>query len=320
VAFRPEDGAAVQLLAYAEGAAGQELFLRRREQGDYAVLYRTKNNKMRFQNRLIYLTLSILMICCQNEQQLGYPEYYRNFNQIDEYLESGQINIAISKFDSISTKIPHIPSSHLFKMARICAEHNLCELSAKYLKKSLQNGREYGKGTGAYKTIEDCIPELSEVLEQESEIHKQYFDFNYKALIDSMFQADQKARGGSDYEAMGLIDSLNMITLLSQIEKKGYPGEKLIGHTSAINAFIIILHMDRDRNNEIFKPILDEAYNNGQLWPTGYAWIVDRRRAWGDDQLEPYYYHMPSKEYEKFDLQRINEINRRRDSIGLAPK
>lgn len=77
---------------------------------------------------------------------------------------------------------------------------------------------------------------------------------------------------------------------------------------------------DRDNQNEIFKPILDEAYNSGQLWPRGYAWIVDRRRAWGDEELEPYYDHMPSKKYDNFNMEQINEVNRRRDSIGLGPK
>ena len=152
------------------------------------------------QKRIKYLALLFLIISCQNKEQFTYPEYYRNFNQIDEYLNSGKINLAISKFDSISTKIPHVPSSDLFEMARICAEENFCALSAKYLEESLHNGQEYDKGIGAYKTIDYCSAEISKVLEQENEIHKQHFNFKYKAQIDSMFQADQKARIESDYE------------------------------------------------------------------------------------------------------------------------
>jgi len=264
--------------------------------------------------------LSLVILSCQNEEQITYPEYYRNFNKISEYLNSGQIEIAIAKFDSLSAKIPHVPSSHLFKMSRICSENNLCDLSAKYLKKSIKNGKEYGKGIGQYKTIDQCSKEIESVLKMESEIHKQKFNFYYKAQIDSMFQADQKARNESDYETLKVVDSLNMLTLMNQIEKYGYPGEKSIGHESAFNAFIMLLHMDRDKQNKIFKPILDEAYNSGQLWPRGYAWIVDRRRAWGDEELEPYYYHMPSKKYDNFNMEQINEVNRRRDSIGLEPK
>lgn len=270
--------------------------------------------------KCIYLILLLVIISCQYEEQISYPEYYRNFNKINEYLNSGDIEIAIVKFDSLCTKIPHVPSSHLFKVARICSENNLCDLSAKYLKKSIQNGQEYGKGIGRYKTIEHCKNEIDNVLKKEPEIHRQNFNFNYKAQVDSMFQADQKARTESDYETMKVVDSLNMLTLLQLVESYGYPGEKIIGHESAFNAFILLLHMDRDKKNKIFKSILDEGYNSGQLLPRGYAWIIDRRRAWGEDKLEPYYYHMPSKEYDNFNMEQINEINRRRDSIGLEPK
>lgn len=256
----------------------------------------------------------------KNEKQISYPEYYRNFHQIQDYLEAGNIKLAVSKFDILSNRIPHIPSSHLFKMARVCAEQNFCELSAKYLLKSLQNGKEYGKGMGTNKTIDHCILEISEVLEQEFAIHKQHFNFEYKTQIDSMFTADQKARSASDYESISMVDSMNMYTLLAQIEKFGFPGEKIIGHESAFNAFIILLHMDRDKKNKVFKPILEQAYHDGQLWPRGYAWIVDRRRAWGDDEIEPYYHHMPSDKFDTFSLDQKNEINRRRDSIGLEPK
>ncbi len=178
--------------------------------------------------KCIYVILSLVLLSCQNEQEITYPEYYRNFNKINEYLNSGQLGIAITKFDSLSARIPHVPSSHLFKVARLCSENNLCDLSAKYLKKSIENGKEYGKGIGQYKTIDQCSKEIESVLKMESEIHIRNLNFYYKAQIDSMFQADQKARNESDYETMKVVDSLNMLTLLHQIEKYGYPGEKLI--------------------------------------------------------------------------------------------
>jgi len=269
--------------------------------------------------RIHILVLFILITSCQNEEQISYPEYYRSFNQIKEYLNAGEIQTAIRKFDDLSKKISHIPSSHFYKMASACAENNLCVLSAKYLKKSFQNGYEYPKKTNSNKSIINCSVELKEIFEQEIPLHQLIFNYEYKSAIDSMFQVDQKARMESDYEVMRIIDSLNMLTLLSQIKKIGYPSEKLIGHNSASRAFILILHMDRDKKNQIFKPILDKAYNEGFLHPRGYAWIADRRRAWGDEELEPYYYHMPSKKYDNFSLEQINEINKRRDSIGLEP-
>lgn len=56
------------------------------------------------------------------------------------------------------------------------------------------------------------------------------------------------------------------------------------------------------------------------LWPNGYAWIVDRRRSWGEYELEPYYYHMPSQNYSSFSEEQKKIIDMRRDSLGLRPK
>lgn len=269
---------------------------------------------------LKYLFLIFTIVACQNTEQISYPEYYRAFNEINEDLNSNKIDLAISKFESLQNRVKHIPSRHLFKIARKCAEHNLCELSAKYLKKSFLNGYEYTKETNPNKAIINCSEAVNETLKFESEFHNFHFNYEYKSLIDSMFQIDQKLRMGSDLTKMKLIDSLNMISLLHQVEKFGFPSEKLIGHKSASRAFILFLHMDRDKNNKVFKPILDNAYNKGYLDPISYAWIVDRRRAWGDEELEPYYYHMPSKNYDSFNTEQINEINRRRDSIGMEAK
>lgn len=270
----------------------------------------------------IFKIISIVMLItsCPLEQQITYPEYYKAFRQVSAHLDGGEITLALSKFDKIKDRIPHIPSSHLFKIARVCAENNHCELASEYLKLSFENGREYGKGTGAHKTITGCQNQIAAILEQEAAIHDRHFNYEYKLKIDSMFEADQAVRFASDYDEMKIIDSIHMFTLLKQIGEFGYPGEKLIGQSSAFAAFIMLLHMDRDRNNKVFKPILDEAYNAGDLWPSGYAWIVDRRRAWGEESLEPYYYHMPSKNYASFNKEQVDEINRRRDSIGLAPK
>lgn len=270
--------------------------------------------------RLIQLLLLLFVFGCQKQQLISYPEYYREYNVVSELLNTGELEIAIAKFDSISSCIPHVPSNHYFKIARSCANHYRCDLAADYLRKSLENGQEYGKGIGAYTTIDLCKSEVNEVLKREEEIHRVNFNYNYKNQIDSMFEVDQKARTEYDGDKMREVDSLNMLTLLQGIEEYGYPGESIIGHASAFNAFIMLLHMDRDKNNEILKPILDKAYDSGQLGPRGYAWIIDRRRAWGSEKLEPYYYHMPSEKYDSFSKEQRQEIDRRRDSIGLGPK
>ncbi len=131
---------------------------------------------------------------------------------------------------------------------------------------------------------------------------------------------DQSIRFSNDFEQMRIGDSVNMEIMLSLIEKYGYPSERLIGHRGAFNAFIILLHMDRDTNNLIFGPTLHQAYSEGNLSLNGYAWIVNRRRSWGEHELEPYYYHMPSQNYAFFSEEQKKIIDIRRDSLGLRPK
>ena len=270
----------------------------------------------------IYCAILIaFFFACKNEDpKMSYPEFYKNFNEIAAFIYNDQIEEAIVKFENIATRIPHVPSSYYFGMARACAEKGKCSQAAKYLEKSLVNGQEYGKGVGMHKTIDLCEDEINNVLIKEEEIHKEHFNFEYKALIDSMIVIDQRAMSESDYERARTVISQNMATLLSNIERYGYPSEMLIGHKSAFSAFILILHSDIDKENEIFSPILWKAFENGQIWPKGLAWIIDRRRVSSEDKLEPYYYHLSSEKYYDLTAEQMEEVNRRRDSIGLKPK
>lgn len=276
-------------------------------------------------NNLVLLILSVLtsglLFCQPSFSHIDYPTYYRNMNTINDLLELGEFEKARYKFDSIVVLVKHVPSAHYFKMARISAERNNCELTRKYLLAAFKNGEEYGKGIRKHKVIIGCTTIVNELIAKEKEIHDKYFNYDYKAQIIAMHEEDQSVRTSNEFKTKGkVIDSLNMEKMLSLIDKYGYPSEKLIGIRSAFDAFIILLHMDRDTNNKIFGPILNEAYSDGYLWPNGYAWIVDRRRNWGINRLEPYYYHMPSPNYDTFSVEQKKLINIRRDSIGLRPK
>lgn len=276
---------------------------------------------MKIQLTVLYL-LSTVLLFCQNDLKIkiDYPTYYRTFNKISDLLEQGEFEKVVTKFDSIVVLVKRVPSAHYFKMARISAEQNHCELTKKYLLKSLQNGEEYGKGIRKHKTITGCESIVNELLLQEKTIHDAHFNYIYKAKIDSMLIEDQAVRGNGKFERMGQVDSMNMEMLLRLIEIYGYPSENIIGNKSAFNAYIMLLHMDRDLENKVFGPILNKAYNDGYLWPSGYAWIIDRRRKGGKKTVEPYFYHMPSPNYNSFSEEHKLVIDNRRDSIGLRPK
>ncbi len=162
---------------------------------------------------------------------------------------------------------------------------------------------------------EKC-PELSNISYENPK-----FDSDYRDAILEMIEVDQAARTGKGGETQPIhvVDSLNIQKLLSLIDEKGYPNPKNVGHIAAGNAFIIMLHFDSDIGNKKLKPIIDKAYNDGFIAPSQYAWIIDRRRNWGPEKLDPYYYQLPIHKYFDLSIEEIAEIDKRRDSIGLKP-
>lgn len=265
-----------------------------------------------------------MSISCQTQEvdQISYPEFHNHFRYIRTLIKAQKIDMAISQFDSISQRVSFTPSHYLFSMANACAKEGRCDLAAHYLEKSLINGREYGKGFGRTKTIDSCQEAINATLAKEQSIHEHHFNFTYKEMIDSMIVDDQASRSGegSSAQLVQNTDSINMIKILNLIENYGFPSDRLIGHNSAMQAFIIILHMDRDTGNIIFKPILDKALQEGKIDPSQYAWIVDRRRYWSERNLEPYYYHIYTETFDQLSIAEVEEINRRRLNIGLGPK
>ncbi len=134
-----------------------------------------------------------------------------------------------------------------------------------------------------------------------------------------MFQRDQVVRKGELDKDMSTVDSLNIEMLLKLIEEKGYPSSKLVGSMVSGNAFIILLHFDSDIGNVKLKSIMGKAFNEGMISPGQFAWIIDRRRNWGPQKLDPYYYQLPTEKYFEMSKEEIDIIDKRRDSIGLKP-
>lgn len=264
----------------------------------------------------MFVLFGVFSCSSKQNDKITYPEYNKSTKKIFRLMEDGDLDVGIQKFDSLIQKVPFVPSNHSFKMAKFCAENGRCDIAIKYLELSFRNGHEYDQVVNSINQLSSCMLKLKELISKESIIHKKYFNFEYKAIIDSMFMIDQNAREGIGKD-FGNADSINFISLMYLIGKYGFPSERLIGSSSAFNAYIMMLHMDKDLDNIKLKPILDDAFNDGYLGPIGYAWIVDRRRIWGPKKIEPYYYHMTSEYYDNLSKNEIIEINRRRDSIGL---
>jgi hypothetical protein len=244
--------------------------------------------------------------------QISYPEFYRQYNEIESIIDRNKSKEAIVKFDSLTQYVPFVPSYCYFRMYN--AVNPNCELAAKYLKLALVNGYEFAAGNK--EIMHNCSEIIKTIAQQESTIHASTFNFKYKSAIDSMFIQDQKYRALSDSAKCKSVDSSNMELLLDLINTYGYPSEKIIGSKSAFDAFIILLHMDSDKDNVVFGSIINEAFGKGYIGSKGFSWITDRRRS--VENQDPYYYHFVTQGYDKLSSTQKDEINRRRDSIGLS--
>lgn len=265
-----------------------------------------------------------------NSELDNYPDYYQNYNKTQKLIDEGQLQESLALFKNIANSVSYVPASNYFTMAQIASKTGDCELTASYFTKAIENGYEYDKTLKMKERLnektflekygfENCNQNIERIAKKQSDIQNQYFNQEYKKIIDSLFQKDQEIRLNEFDEKSIQIDSTNILTLLNLIKSYGYPNAKIVGHKTSSRAFIILLHFDKDYDNKILKPIIDNAYHSGFLSPTGLAWIVDRRRNWGPKQLDPYYFQIPAKVYDNYSIHAKEVVNARRDSIGLKP-
>jgi len=234
-----------------------------------------------------------------------------------EYIGAGNLNRACVLTDSLESMFPNIRSIHYFELAFLASMKKKCDVAEKYLIKALESGFEYGKGMLPNKTLMNCVEMKKRVLGEYNTEDR--FNQEYRKKLAQMIIDDQNFRTGGDTSLNYDVDSVNMIKLLDLINQFGFPDEKKVGYVGYESAFFIILHMDQDLDNKILGSILRTALEHGELTPSWYAWVVDRRRAWGPKKLRPYYYKLPHKSLDSLTRQEVEVVNLRRDSIGLRP-
>ena len=285
---------------------------------------------------VIVLQAGILLLltgCKVGSGQEGspYPEYHRAFHKIEVLIDSGDIAASLDLFEVIIQPLDYVPAYDYFTISRAASKALRCELAATYFRKALAQGLEYDKiralkdrmGAKAYNRMYGfaaaCSRQVEAVAQEQHYIQHPYFDKAYKQAIEDLFQKDKAYRGeGVPVHDLVRVDSQNISTLLRLIEQNGYPHSQIVGHETSKHAYIILLHYDNDEGNKRLKPILDQAYHNGYLGPTGIAWIVDRRRAWGPKKQAPYFYFLNKERYKDLPIEEKRAVDFRRDSIGLS--
>lgn len=111
-------------------------------------------------------------------------------------------------------------------------------------------------------------------------------------------------------------DSITAATLLANIQKYGFPNMKIVDKGACEIARNILLNYDYDRRNERLNDMLFKALIKGEISPSFYAQVVDRRNLFNGAPPE---FYEPVLGYEKLTVKEFGPANIKRKSIGLYP-
>ena len=276
-----------------------------------------------------FFTISILFFSCEKESE-NYIDYYHLIRESKKHSKLNDPNRALEVFDLATKKVQYVHIRNYIYAAFEAKKIGSCELALQYLSKAIIQGYNHDAPhlteeeflsnffdcSTESKTNQDLKNSLLSMLKNPNRT----INIKLKETLDSLFIVDQKVRvesNSSDY--MKEVNSSNILLLIKLIEKYGFPDERLVGTYTAENIFYVLLHFDSDHNNVILKDILEDALKRGQITPQNYAWLIDRRLAWGPDRKDPYYYQMPTKKITDLTEEEIKEIDTRRSQIGLKP-
>ena len=260
----------------------------------------------------LVLTLTLFALILKGQSFQDYGKFYFEFEQLIDQKDDFTAEELNHKFDKITYKLKFIPTKSLLRIAEINALNGNVETAKKIIDLAIRNGLDDYQ---ACKFCDEYDIDIEELLNKT----RSNLNISYKRQIDSMSVWDQCTRTKSCKQSITYVDSSNMVLLLSLIEQYGFPSENVIGSTSADKAIVMILHFDRDKSNKIWGNVLKDAFGTGKVSPRYYAWIKDRRLAWGLNK-EQYYHFIPTPEYKEYDQMKLEEIQLRRDSIGLRVK
>lgn len=252
--------------------------------------------------------------------QSNYIEYAVKMRVVRKMLSNEEYEAAYDKFKASAENFDYVKADDLRLFSAICLNVGKCDEGLQAYQQAVSRGFNFNddyleffkqKCTNFNREFENILIDLkSDYLGK--------LNISYRDSVLKYYQLDQNVRRRynaglcSDIE-LKTTDSIVINSIWPFIEKYGIGDERLIGLDAANNLFIILLHFDADQSNNL-GPYLLDALMNGKIKPENYAWIIDRRRVWGN-HLKPYYYQIPNG-VDKLDNKEIEEINRRRSIIG----
>ena len=179
--------------------------------------------------------------------------------------------------------------------------------------------------------------ELLEIVKANKEEAEKYLDKELVALLDTIFQEDQKYRKeidevlqkhGQDSEEfkvllqkMEMADTENLVKVQQILDTRGWLGTDVIGSRGNMTLFLVIQHADLETQVK-YLPMLREAVKKGKASASNLALLEDRVAIrQGGKQIYGSQIGMDKETGEYYVMQMIEpeKVNERRAEVGLGP-
>ncbi len=272
--------------------------------------------------------------------------FHANIAAAERMYKNDSLLQAYAKYDIAFTGYTGaINPSHYFKAA-LCALKIKEEFKAlNYLEKAITNGydvdsskkddvifynkntkKDYAENIAKWEAAKEAGRnyEWEGQLYATLEANKKYNTGTYKTATDfcvACLKNPKCNRTLPDYlskyrlvkEKMKM-DSITGATLLANIQKYGFPNMKIVDKGACDIARSILLNCDYDKKNERLNELLFKALVAGQISPSFYAQLIDRRNLFNGAPPE---FYEPVLGYEKLTVKEFTPANAKRKAIGL---
>ncbi|MEM1320095.1 MAG: hypothetical protein AAGG75_07535 [Bacteroidota bacterium] len=266
---------------------------------------------MKLKNHLPLL-LSLFLLPITNAQQLN--DFYAQISAANTLAKNNQADQAIAAYEAAFRTVDYVNTFYLKKVLKL-AKKNKDQQRIKHYSQRIKMQLK-GADPQLARTIDSLFIADQKIRAKKYTRAQSY----YKECLEDPNCKQQSKRfrkSKARAEEWLAVDSSNIQYLLNLFAQKGYPGEEEIGR-SVTNMEIILLHFDKDTDNEQLGGILQAALSAGKIRPLMFAQIQDRHSYYHDGTQQYWTWPCASKgEKLSFSDEEVPQILQRREGIGI---
>ena len=263
--------------------------------------------------RTILSVLLFLSISIKSYSQ-GFNSFYFNMNKVVQFEKEEKIDSAIITFENSFKYIGYVHEIYFNKIIDLY-KIKRDKQKVLYYKNILLKKKSNVNNKLVFKI--DSIYRLDQIVRRKS-LNRFQIKKIGEIINDStiFFRYNKYNKVELSKKILRYIDSTNIETLLNLINEFGYIGENLVGK-KCFKTKLILLHYDRDTNNNRLNSILKEALAKGEILPIEYAQIIDRHYQNYTNKQLYWTWFINNNGNPNLSEQEIEQVLKLREDIGI---